>query len=132
MQKPRHAALAAMLAALSTTSLLGGTALASEASVIPVPTVVVAQAGPSNQGGARGNRFGQVLMSLGLSDDQKAKIRSIMQNARQQNQNADPDTRRKNMRAAFSQVENVLTPAQRDQLHQKMQAMRQNRQQGSQ
>lgn len=122
-----------MLAALSTTSLLGGTALASEASVIPVPTIVVAQAGPSNeQGGARGNRFGQVLMSLGLSDDQKAKIRSIMQNARQQNQNADRDTRRKNMRAAFSQIENVLTPAQRDQLHQKMQAMRQNRQQGSQ
>lgn len=131
MHRPRHAALAAMLAALSTTSLLGGTALASESSVIPVPAAILAQAGPNEQGGGR-DRFGQVLMSLGLSDDQKAKIRSIMANARQKNQNADRDTRRKTMRAAFAQIENVLTPAQRDQLHQKMQAMRRNRQQGSQ
>jgi Spy/CpxP family protein refolding chaperone len=73
----------------------------------------------------RGARFGQLLLSLNLSDAQKAKIRGIMQAARDKNKNVtDSEQRRANYRAAFAQVEEVLTPAQRSELHAKIEANR--------
>lgn len=86
------------------------------------------------QHGGRGGRMGQVLQSLGLSDAQKQQIRSIMSDARQKNENlTDQDQRRANMRAAFTQIhDKVLTPAQRQQFDQKMQAMRRQHEQGGQ
>ncbi len=84
-------------------------------------------AGPAGSGQspqARG-RMGQVLMSLDLSDDQKAKIKQIMADARKQNENVtDRATRRANFRAAFQKVEAVLTPDQQTQFKAKMAAMR--------
>lgn len=83
-------------------------------------------AAPGAAGTRRGNaRFGQVLQSLGLSDDQKAQIRKIMADARSQARTeTDPDARRATMRAAFQKIQDVLTPAQRDAFKAKMQAAR--------
>ncbi len=96
-----------------------------------VTTTTQAQAGgpaggPPGVGGARGNRrFGEVLQSLGLSDDQKDQIRKIMADARTQAKSeTDPDARRSTMRAAFAKVQDILTPAQRDAFKAKMQALR--------
>ena len=65
-------------------------------------------------------------MSLNLSDAQKTQIRSIMADTRKQNENVtDRDQRRANYKAAMTKVEAVLTPAQRTELHAKLDAMRQ-------
>ena len=71
-------------------------------------------------------------MSLNLSDQEKSQIKTIMQNARQQNQNADRDTRRANMQAAFKKIDAILTPDQRLQLHAKLDALRKERDPSSQ
>jgi Spy/CpxP family protein refolding chaperone len=72
----------------------------------------------------------QALMSLGLSDDQKGKIRDIMSDVKKQNEGVtDPDTRRSNYKAGFAKIETVLTPDQRAKLHAKMDAMRKEREQ---
>jgi len=76
-----------------------------------------AQTAPSSPS-SRGQRFGQMLLALNLSDDQKSQIRTIMSDARAKNANVtDQDTRRANMKAAFAKVEAVLTPDQRTKLH---------------
>jgi Spy/CpxP family protein refolding chaperone len=118
------------VAALAIFLLSGGVVLTGCSSHAPAQATESQQGGQAQEGpgsSQRGPRFGQVLLSLGLSDDQKARIRSIMQDARQQSQGADQETRRKNFRAAMAKIDGVLTPAQRDQLHQKLAAMRQNR-----
>lgn len=77
---------------------------------------VGAQAGAAGaqRGGAR---FGQLLLSLNLSDDQKSQIRSIMAAARQHNQGiTDPQQRRENLRNAFAKIRSVLTPEQQAKL----------------
>jgi Spy/CpxP family protein refolding chaperone len=87
------------------------------------PDPAAAQTPPPQAG--RGARFGQLLLSLNLSDAQKTKIRSIMQAARDKNKTVtDPDQRRANFRAAFAQIDAVLTPAQRSELHAKIEANR--------
>ncbi len=89
-------------------------ALAQDQGAAPAP----------GQGQSRG-RMGKVLMSLDLSDAQKTQIRAIIADARKQNQSVtDRDQKRANMKAAYAKVETVLTPAQRTQLHAKMEAMR--------
>jgi Spy/CpxP family protein refolding chaperone len=100
------------------------------------PAPALAQAGPPPAGssvppagGQRGQRFGQMLLGLGLSDAQKGQIRSIMAKARAQNQSVtDPQVRRTNMRAAYANVRNVLTPAQQKKLDGEMQTARAQRQ----
>jgi Spy/CpxP family protein refolding chaperone len=116
---------AAWLVALS----WGGAALVSELGCAS-PAVAQDTASPAPAQGHR--RFGQILLSLNLSDQQKAQIRAIMQNARQQSQNADRETRRANMQAAFKKIDGVLTPAQSQKLHAKLDAMRKERDQSSQ
>jgi Spy/CpxP family protein refolding chaperone len=118
------------LPAFFLTAALSALGFASGAAAVSAAPAVVAQAVQPPAGQApppAGGRmhYGQVLMSLNLSDDQKTKIRGIIQSAREQNQNVtDRDTKRANMRAAFAKVEAILTPAQRDQLHAKLKAMR--------
>lgn len=85
---------------------------------------------PAGPGGGR-HRMGQVLMSLGLSDDQKSRIHEIMSNARKESANADPETRRANFKAALAKIDTVLTPDQRAKLHAKLDEMRKERGQGA-
>jgi Spy/CpxP family protein refolding chaperone len=89
---------------------------------------VLAQAAPP-AGGGHGQRFGQMLMTLNLSDAQKGQIRGIIASARQQNQSvSDPQTKRSNMRAAYAKVRDILTPAQRAKLESEMAAAKAQRQ----
>jgi Spy/CpxP family protein refolding chaperone len=121
---------ATVLTAVAATAVVWGGVTIGAAVVGAVPAALAQDApGGAPQGGGaprdRG-RFGKVLMTLGLSDGQKSQIRQIMKDARAQNHDVtDPQQRRTNMRAALAKVEAVLTPAQRDDLHKKMQAMRQ-------
>jgi len=122
-----------LVAAAALTLTLGGIA------AVAGPAPALAQAGPppagssvppaGGQRGQRGQRFGQMLLGLGLSDAQKGQIRSIMAKARAQNQSVtDPQVRRTNMRTAYANVRNVLTPAQQKKLDGEMQAARAQRQ----
>jgi Spy/CpxP family protein refolding chaperone len=111
--------LSILAAALAATTALNGLVAVAGTAWGSTPAAL-AQAGPP-PGGARGGgkRFGEMLAKLGLSDAQKAEIKGIMKSARDQNQNVtDPEQRRTNFRAAFTKVEGVLTPAQRDKLKQ--------------
>jgi len=115
------AALAAALATVGCGSSHPADAQATTAQAQP------GSPGPGGAPGARagGRRLGQVLQSLGLSDDQKEQIRKIMQDARTQARaETDPDKRRTILRGAFAKVQDVLTPAQRDAFKAKMQALR--------
>jgi Spy/CpxP family protein refolding chaperone len=106
----------------------GGTFAGIALGAVPAAFADDAPAG-SPAAGEHGHRMGQILMSLNLTDTQKTQIRSIMADARKQNQNVtDRDQRRANMKAAMSKVEAVLTPEQRTQLHAKLDAMRQQNQ----
>ena len=70
-------------------------------------------------------RMGQILMSLNLTDDQKAKIKQIMAQTRKENENiTDRAVKRANFRAAYQRVQEVLTPDQQTQFKAKMAAMR--------
>lgn len=110
--------------ALLTTVLGCGAAPALAAQVAGAAPYMLAQDAPAPAASGQGHRFGEILMSLGLSDQQKSQIRSIMQTSRQQNKNADPETRRANRQAAFKKIDAVLAPAQRQTLHAKLDAMR--------
>ena len=66
------------------------------------------------------NRYMHAMRSLNLSDAQKQQIAGIMKNARAANKNADPQTRRANRLALRQQIDGVLTPDQRTQLHAKL------------
>jgi Spy/CpxP family protein refolding chaperone len=96
------------------------------------PALAQAQGGPppgGPQGGGR-HMMAQALMGLGLSDDQKGKIRDIMGGVKKQNEGVtDPEIRRANYKAGFAKIETVLTPDQRTKLHAKMDEMRKEREQ---
>lgn len=95
-------------------------------------SAALAQDAPSPAPAQGHRRFGQILLSLNLSDQEKAQIRAIVQSARRQSQNADRETRRANMQAAFKKIDGLLTPAQRRQLHAKLDALRKEHDQSSQ
>ncbi len=126
MSRSRSILPAVLAAALS------WSAVAAVAVELGGASAVAAQDDSSAAPGQHRPRFGQVLMTLNLSDQQKAKIRALMQSTRQQNQNADRETRRANMQAAFKKIDAILTPAQRQKLHAKLDAMRKEREQSSQ
>lgn len=125
---PRKRLLAALLAA-TVASCAAVAAVRVSAGLGPA---ALAQEAPAPAPSGRHGRFGQILMSLNLSDQQKSQIRAIMQNTRQQNENADRDARRANVQAAFKKIDTVLTPAQRQELHAKLDAMRKEHEQGGQ
>jgi Spy/CpxP family protein refolding chaperone len=81
--------------------------------------------GGSGRGGA-GRMMGKILMGLGLSDDQKAQIKTLRADFQAKNkglQRGDP-ARLANMKDYYAKIDAVLTPAQRDAFHAKMKAMR--------
>jgi Spy/CpxP family protein refolding chaperone len=122
MQRFKRSALSVALA----TALLagGGTFAAVAFGSVPAALADDAPSGPP-AGGRHGHRMGEMLMSLNLSDAQKTQIRAIMADARKQNENVtDRQQRRGNMKAAMAKVDTVLTPAQRTELHAKMDAAR--------
>jgi len=118
--------------AVATALLTGGGTFASVAfGSVPAAFAQDQPSSPPPTQGEHGHRMGEMLMSLNLNDAQKGQIRAIMADARKQNENVtDRDQRRANMKAAMTKVETVLTPAQRTQLHAKMEAMRQQNQTG--
>jgi Spy/CpxP family protein refolding chaperone len=84
-------------------------------------------AGPAAPGGspmASRRRMGKILLSLGLSDDQKSQIRTIMRNARKDSMNADGPTRKANFQAALAKIDTVLSPDQRTKFDAEMRAGR--------
>lgn len=54
----------------------------------------------------------QALRSVGLTPDQRAKIKGMVADSKAANQNADPATKRANRRQLRSNIEGVLTPDQ--------------------
>jgi Spy/CpxP family protein refolding chaperone len=80
-------------------------------------------------GGPGGSRrlMAQALMSVNLTDAQKAQIRDIMAAARAQSAGVDQVTRRANYRAAMAKIDTVLTPEQRTALHAKLAELRKER-----
>ncbi len=113
--------------ALATVLVTGGGTFAAIATGSVPAALAQDQASPAPAmppGGGRG-RMGKALMSLNLSDAQKTQIRGIMADVRKQNESVtDRDQKRANYKAAMTKVEAVLTPAQRTELHAKMDAMR--------
>lgn len=119
--------VAKVVTAFSFTSLVLGAGMVTSARFGTLP-VAYAQNAPDNGGGGapqgRHGRMGAVLKSLNLSPDQAAKVKQIVGQAREQNQNADPETRRANMKAAFQNIRNnVLTPDQQKKFDAAMQSM---------
>jgi Spy/CpxP family protein refolding chaperone len=115
--------LLSLAAAMAVALSVSGCASTSVASSGASPAAAT-YGGP---GGASrgGRRFGQMLLSLNLSDAQKTQIRTIMDNARAQSKTlTDPQAKRATMRAAFAQVQTVLTPGQQSKLKSEMQAAR--------
>jgi Spy/CpxP family protein refolding chaperone len=81
--------------------------------------------GGSQGSAGAGRRFGELLKSLDLTPEQTAQIRTIVADARKKSEGADRETRRANMRAAYTQIETtVLTPAQRTEFDKKLAALR--------
>ena len=114
------------LAAVATVALsVAGFTSAGIALGTIAPAAAQADAGPPAGGQRGGQRFGKMLLSLNLSDGQKAQIRSIMADARAKGKAlTDRDAKRANMRAAFAKIDTVLTPPQRTKLHAQMAAAR--------
>ncbi len=83
------------------------------------------QGAMSQNGRERMRRFAAALATLNLTGAQQDKIKAIMADARAKSKGADPDTRRANFRAAFAQIDDVLTPDQRAKLHAEMPAFHQ-------
>lgn len=120
---------------MSSFRFLGVAALAA---VLAVPAAALAQQAPPAPAAAGAPMPGQAgrhhghrnpmraaLGKLNLSDSQKTQIDQILAQSRGANRNADPATRKANREKMHAQIEGILTPAQRTQLRQEMQQMRQ-------
>ncbi len=117
-----HSMLSLALAAALLTG--GGTFASIALGTVPAASAQDQPAGSPPAGAQRG-RMAKILMSLNLSDAQKAQIRTIRDETMKANANVtDRDARRANYKAMMTKVEAVLTPAQRTELHAKMDAMR--------
>jgi Spy/CpxP family protein refolding chaperone len=96
--------------------------LAAAAQQAPPPPAAPAAAGaPAPRHGAH---YMRALRSLNLTDAQKAQIKTAMQQTRQANENADPQTRKTNLEQLRAQINSVLTPDQRAQLQAELQKER--------
>jgi Spy/CpxP family protein refolding chaperone len=88
------------------------------------PPPATAPAPPASAPHRGGAHFMRALRSLNLSDAQKTQIKTAMQQTRQANENADPQTRKANLEQLRSQITSVLTPDQRAQLQAELQKER--------
>lgn len=87
------------------------------------PAPVASPAAGHHQHGHH-SRYMRALQSLNLSDAQKQQIKAAFQQSRQANQNADPATRKANREKLRTQINGILTPAQRTQLQTTLQQER--------
>jgi Spy/CpxP family protein refolding chaperone len=103
--------------------------VAAFAQQTPSPGAPAAAPGqPGAHHGRHHNGFRTALRGLNLSASQKTQIDQIFAQSRGQNKGADPATRKANRAKMRTQVEAVLTPAQRAQLQSALQQARQHRQ----
>jgi len=72
----------------------------------------------------QGSRYMRALRSLNLTDPQRQQIRDLMSKARTTMHGADQATRRSTYKQLRSQIDAVLTPAQRTQLQTTLQQSR--------
>ena|SRR5579871_5818557 len=130
MSRPFH--LTALAAALGLAVVTGATGCGSGSHGPGAIAGDAASGGgaQSAQGGQRSGRMmGKILLSLGLSDSQKARIRAIRDATFKENRDVtDRAQRRENMRKMFAQINAVLTPAQQAEFKTKLEAMRKHRQ----
>ena len=111
------------IAAVATVALSLAAFTAGDVALTTAP--IMAQDAPGGGAPQRGQRMGKMLLSLNLSDAQKAQIKSIMADARAKGKTlTDRDAKRANMRAAFAKIDTVLTPPQRTKFHAQMEAAR--------
>jgi Spy/CpxP family protein refolding chaperone len=108
-------------------------AAASLAVAFVLPAAAFAQTAPGPLGSpmpgmhrhhGHGSAYMRALHALNLSDAQKAQIKTAMQQSHQAGQNADPATRKANREKLRAQIDGILTPDQRTQLHTAMQQQR--------
>jgi Spy/CpxP family protein refolding chaperone len=117
------------LTALSSLRFLAAAVLAAS---LTAPVAAFAQqsppaAVPGQPGAHHGrhhNAFRTALRGLNLNAAQKSQIDQVFAQARGQNRGADPATRKANRAKLRSQVEAILTPAQRTQLRAALQQAR--------
>jgi Spy/CpxP family protein refolding chaperone len=107
--------------------------IALVALTLAVPAAAFAQTAPAPQdappaaAGAPGSsapaarrhhgRYLAAVRALALSPEQQQQIRGFVRDTRAANQGADPATKHANTRKMRSEIEAVLTPDQRTQLH---------------
>jgi Spy/CpxP family protein refolding chaperone len=109
-------------------------AAASLAVAFVLPAAAFAQTAPAplaspmpgmhGHHGHHGSAYMRALHALNLSDAQKAQIKTAMQQSHQAGQNADPATRKADREKLRAQIDGILTPDQRTQLHTAMQQQR--------
>ena len=119
-----------LFAALAASSLLVGIPARAQDSTNATPATPPAGAPPGGGRGMRGPNLDQLATTLNLTDDQKAKVKTILDTQRQKMSDLRADTslsredRRTKMQAirqdTTDQMKAVLTPDQFDQ-YQKMQ-----------
>lgn len=117
------------VAGLVLTATCGATAAAFGPALGAVASAQ-SEATPPAPGGGR-HLLATALMSVGLSDAQKAKIRSLVSDTRAKNHDADPATRRANWKNAFAKIDTLLSSDQRTRLHAKLDQMRKDQAQGA-
>jgi hypothetical protein len=117
------------VAGLVLSTLCGAMTVALGPAVGAVASAQSESTAPSPGGGR--HLMAKALMSVGLSDAQKAKIRSLVSDTRAKNHDADPATRRANWKNAFAKIDTVLSPDQRTRLHAKLDQMRKEQAQGA-
>jgi len=97
--------------------------LAASAQTVPPPGAVLpapsAQQQPQHRHHQR-SPYVRAMRGLNLSADQRQQISSLMKSSRAASKGADPQTRRANVEAMRRQIDGILTPDQRTQLHAKL------------
>ncbi|MDQ2857090.1 MAG: hypothetical protein M3R53_00375 [Candidatus Eremiobacteraeota bacterium] len=110
---------------LAGTLLVAPFAAFAQNAAAPAPNATIPAAGTS--GHHRGSAMRHALKTLGLSADQKTRIKEIMTSYRASRHSASPQTRRQ-LRA---NIEGVLTPDQRTRFAAAMQQQARSRSQGA-
>jgi Spy/CpxP family protein refolding chaperone len=114
-----HLGALALLAAFALPLAASAQAVPAPGAAAPVATAPAATAHHHHRRHHH-NRYFHAMGGLGLSAAQKQQIAGILKSSRGADKNADPQTRRANVRALHQQIEGVLTDSQRSQLHAKL------------
>jgi Spy/CpxP family protein refolding chaperone len=118
------------IAALAAALAIPAAALAQQAPPAPAPGAPAGMPGQPgmHRHGGHGGGFRHALQSLNLSAAQKTQVQQVLAQSRGANRNADPATRKANREKVRSQIEAILTPAQRAQFQTALQQARQRHQ----